>query len=71
MHWISLSKIFLSQCHSDSYFFFFNDRYFEKAKSIKVPFTQVFTPDSDSSQIGKISKPQVESHIYCQENAKL
>lgn len=38
---------------------FLNDNYVEKAKSIKVPFTQVFTPDSDSSQVGKISKPQV------------
>jgi len=53
---------------------FFSDNYVEKARSIKVTFTQVFTPDSYSSQDGKTSKPPVleprRNLTYFQENAK-
>lgn len=49
---------------------FFNHNYVENAKSIKISFTQVFTPDSDSSQAGKIPKPQVLEPIRISHIAK-
>lgn len=49
---------------------FFNHNYVENAKSIKISFTQVFTPDGDSSQVGKIPKPQIPERRRISQIAK-